>query len=210
MDANFWHRKWENNHIGFHEASANQRLTTHIEELGIAAGGRVFLPLCGKTRDVAWLMARGYRAAGAELSELAVQQLFAEMNMTPTVTEIGVIKHYAAPDVDIFVGDIFDVTREILGPVDAIFDRAALVALGAEVRVRYARHLVGLTVAAPQLLVTYEYHGQQPTLPPFSVTADEVQRLYGADYGISLLADDELVGGMKGTTAVREKAWLLK
>ena len=35
----------------------------------------------------------------------------------------------SAPGIDIFVGDIFKLTRGILGPVDAVYDRAALVAL---------------------------------------------------------------------------------
>lgn len=32
---------------------------------------RIFLPLCGKTLDIGWLLERGYRVVGAELRLLS-------------------------------------------------------------------------------------------------------------------------------------------
>lgn len=52
MDADFWHRKWANNDIGFHEGAVNPLLVKHFSALGLERGDRVFLPLCGKTLDI--------------------------------------------------------------------------------------------------------------------------------------------------------------
>ena len=69
------------------------------------------------------------RVAGSELSEVAVKQLFSELAIEPKITAIDDIRRHSADNIDIFVGDIFDLSRGVLGRVDAIYDRAALVAL---------------------------------------------------------------------------------
>ena len=76
MAVNFWHQKWERGDISFHESEANPLLIEHFKKLNLENGSRVFLPLCGRTHDFAWLLSNGYRVAGAELSELAINELF--------------------------------------------------------------------------------------------------------------------------------------
>jgi len=210
MDTDFWHRKWQANDIGFHNKGTNPLLLSHFEELSLPPGSRVFVPLCGKTRDIAWLLSQGCQVAGAELSELAVQQLFAELGVKPEIAGAGNVKHYSAPDLDIFVGDIFKLTGKVLGSIDAVFDRAALVALPEEMRVRYARHITEITGNAPQLLLTFEYDQAAMAGPPFSISDDEVQRHYKDSYQITALASVDVAGGLKGKCAAKENVWLLK
>ena len=209
MEAGFWHQKWERGEIGFHESETNPLLIHHFDKLRTQAGGRVFLPLCGKTRDIAWLLAGGYRVAGAELSGIAIEQLFNELGVAPRITQAGTLAHYSASGIDIFVGDIFAVSAEDLGPVDAIYDRAALVALPAGVRERYASHLVDITGAAPQLLVTLEYDQHLLDGPPFSVDESEVRKHYGAAYQLQCVERNAVEGGLKGKVAAAESAWVL-
>ena len=64
MDSDFWHQKWEQGEIGFHESQVNPVLVGNLESLNLTKGSRLFLPLCGKTHDIAWLLAQGYRIAG--------------------------------------------------------------------------------------------------------------------------------------------------
>ena len=71
MNSSFWHQRWEKNEIGFHEDKPNPLLVKHFHELSVARGCRIFVPLCGKTLDISWLLSRDYRVAGAELSQLA-------------------------------------------------------------------------------------------------------------------------------------------
>jgi len=175
----------------------------------LPAGSRVFVPLCGKTRDIAWLLLQGCNVAGIELSELAVQQLFAELGMTPTVTGIGALQRYSAAGLEVFVGDIFALTAEQLGAVDAIYDRAALVALPPAMRERYARQLMALTGTAPQLLLCFEYEQELMPGPPHSVSLEEVCQHYNAAYRVKLAHVRSVAGGLKGTIPANEMAWLL-
>lgn len=210
MEASFWHQKWERGDIAFHESEANLFLVEHFEKLNPAKGSRVFLPLCGKTRDIAWLLAHDYRVVGAELSELAVNELFKELGLEPEISKVEKLVRYSAKDIDLLVGDIFDVSAEFLGPVNAIYDRAALVALPAGVREQYTSHLMNITDTASQLLITYEYDQRLIAGPPFSVNADEVKRHYGATYQLNSVESKNVAGGLRGKAASTETAWLLQ
>ena len=210
MDTQFWHDRWASNEIGFHKSEANPLLVTYFKELALAKGSRVFVPLCGKTLDIPWLLSNGYLVAGAELSSIAIDQLFAELGITPTIRKSGGMDHYHANNIDIFVGDLFDVTRTMLGQVDALYDRAALVALPETIRRRYAAHVTDITDHAPQLLICYEYDQRAAEGPPFSVSREEVQRHYAHRYQLRLLTSADVPGGLKGKCAATEHVWLLR
>jgi len=210
MDSKFWLRKWENNETGFHESVPNPMLTRYFQGLSLPQGSRVLVPLCGKTLDIAWLLANGYRVVGVELAQVAVDQLFAGLGVAPNVNEQGRFLHYSAAGIDIFVGNIFDVSRDLLGPVDGIYDRAALVALPEPDRRRYAAHLMAVTGHAPQLLICLEYDQKLMNGPPFSIAKTEVSQLYGDAYDLKLLSSEKLPELLKGKCEARENAWLLK
>jgi thiopurine S-methyltransferase len=210
MDPEFWHQRWHANEIGFHEPKANPVLVRNLELLGQHKGSRFFLPLCGKTLDIGWLLSRGYQVAGAELSEMAVGQLFDELGVSPEVSDAGKLKHYSAPNLDIFCGDLFDLSAEVVGPVDAIFDRAALVALPEKMRGRYAKQLTNITGHAPQLLVTFVYDQALMAGPPFSVDDDEVKRRYREHYQLRLLESKAIPDGLKGLVPAEQHVWLLR
>jgi len=210
MDASFWKDKWERGEIAFHEREANPLLVKYFKELSLAKGSPVFVPLCGKTLDIAWLLSHGYRVAGAELSEIAVKQLFEGLGVEPKISKVGSAQRYRAQNIEIFVGDLFDVTREMLGPVDAIYDRAALVALPKDMCDRYTEHLVQISDTAPQLVIAYEYDQRVIGGPPFSVSHDEVRRHYTDSYDLTLLVSSDVPGGLKGKCPAKEHVWLLK
>lgn len=210
MEASFWLERWVNNQIGWHEREFNPLLTKHFAALQLPSGARVFVPLCGKTRDIAWLLQQGYRVAGSELSELAVQQLFDELGVVPAITPAGRLRRYAAEGLDIFVGDIFALDAQQLGTIDAIYDRAALVALPPDMRARYADHLIELTPGAAQLLITFDYDQDLMPGPPHAVPAAELWSHYGAHYRLELLAAPAVPGGLKGQAAANEMVWWLR
>jgi thiopurine S-methyltransferase len=210
MDPSFWRQRWEKNEIAFHESKANPLLVKHFTELSLAKGSRVFVPLCGKTLDIFWLLSNGYRVAGAELSQIAIEQLFMELGLQPEISTVGEVEQWSAKNLDIFVGDIFALSRKVLGPVDAVYDRAALVAFPEEMRSRYAVHLTEITGKAPQLLICYYYDQSMMEGPPFSVTSEEVKRHYACKYDLMLIASTEVPGGLKGKCAAKENVWLVK
>ncbi|MDY6981810.1 MAG: thiopurine S-methyltransferase [Pseudomonadota bacterium] len=209
MDTSFWLERWANNQIGWHEQDFNPLLTAHFAALELPKNARVFVPLCGKTRDIAWLLQQGYRVAGIELSELAVQQLFNELGIKPAITSSGKLQRYTAEGIDIYTGDIFHLDAQQLGPIDATYDRAALVALPPDMRARYAPHLMSLTHNAPQLLISFDYDQNLYAGPPHSVQAPELWQLYVAWYRLELLAAPAVPGGVKGLAPAHEMVWHL-
>lgn len=209
MDANFWHAKWEKREIGFHLDQVNPLLVDHFAALALPPGSRILLPLCGKTRDIAWLLSAGYRVVGVELSRLAVDELFAELGQVPTVSEAGALTRLAADELEVFVGDFFALDAAVLGTVDAVYDRAALVALPEAMRSRYADQVVALSGGVAQLLISYEYDQSVQPGPPFAVSGEEVDQRYGGQFAISRLASVEIPGGLRGKCPATEHVWHL-
>lgn len=208
MDHRFWHQKWENNQIGFHNPIPHPLLVQYADQLSLNKGQRIFLPLCGKTLDIGWLLSEGYQVAGAELNESAVKQLFKELELEPKITTLDKLSRYSAANIDIFVGNVFDLTKDILGSIHAIYDRAALVALPLKMRKEYTAHLVEITEGAPQLVLSFEYNQDLVEGPPFSIPKSEIRDHYREDYEITHLTTKMLDSFLGGLTA-EEQVWLL-
>lgn len=208
METDFWHKRWTANNIGFHEDQVNRFLVAYIDKQTIAEGSRCFVPLCGKTRDIHYLLSQGYHVVGAELSELAIEQLFDELAIEPQIETTVKAKLYSANGIDIVVGDIFDITPDHIGPIDFVYDRAAFVALPDIQRFLYAHHISHITGNAPQLLVTFEYKQALMAGPPFSINRQEILRCYKETYSLSIMASEPLENGLKGIST-QEVAWHL-
>lgn len=209
MDKEYWISKWQNKELGFHQPAVNPLLESHFPKLKLQEAARIFIPLCGKTLDIAWLLSLGYQVVGIEMVESAVIELFEELQVTPDVKTIGKLKHYKAEDLEVYVGDIFDLSLDILGDVDAVYDRAALVALPVGLRNKYASHLPSLTKHSKQLLISFVYDQTKMDGPPFSVDDTEINSHYGVEYNLTLLADDKVKEPVKGNKDILEKVWLL-
>ncbi len=209
MDANFWHERWEKNELGFHESEFNTLMVKHFNQLPNTSKSRVFIPLCGKSLDMHWLLKQGFKIVGCELSELAVTQFFEEMKITPTIAHEGSLKHFHYENIDIYAGDIFELSVSKIGKIDAIYDRGALVALPLEMRIRYCGHIRQITENAPQLVLTFEYDTTLLQGPPFAIFEDDLKLYYQSDYQINLVDRIELKDGLKGHSPVQECAWIL-
>jgi thiopurine S-methyltransferase len=208
MDSAFWHSRWGAGQIGFHEGQPNAHLVKHHAVLG--AGTRVFVPLCGKTEDLAYLAAQGHEVVGVELVESAVVAFFAEHGVTPEAKKDGVFTRYSANGISILAGDFFAVTPEKLGAIGALYDRAAVIALPAEMRADYVEHVRALMPHdAPGLIITVEYEQSRVEGPPFSVSESELRAHYA---GLSLeRVEDVAAGGPRlVAAAAREKAYVAK
>lgn len=215
MEAAFWHRRWRKNEIGFHEEDGNHLLKTYIEKLALPAGARVFVPLCGKTRDIAWLLSKGFNVVGIELNTLAVDQLFAELEVQVEHRKIEGFDHRSAlfsngQSLDIYIGDFFALNSVIMGTVDAVFDRGALVALPAHMRKQYTEHLLSLTDKSSQLLVCYEYAEGLLQGPPHSVDSNEVNTHYTKHMRVLQLYRAKVEGGFREQSEVFEAAYLVR
>jgi thiopurine S-methyltransferase len=188
MNPDFWHQRWHDNQIGFHQSAPTPLLLAHWPSLGVPAGAKVFVPLAGKSLDMAWFAANGYRVLGVELSTLAIERFFAEHGLQPGIRDSKYGRHYAAGGIELVNGDAFALDADALRDCAAVFDRAALIALPPALRIRYASELYAkLPAGCRGLLITLEYAQGEREGPPFSVPEDEVRALYGRDWEIELL-----------------------
>lgn len=209
-ENSLWLQRWENREIGFDQASSNPFMVEYFKHLNLSENSRVFVPLCGKTIDITWLLSAGYDVVAVELSEQAVIELFQALDLTPSISCEGDLKRYRHGGLDVFVGDIFDLTGVMLGKVDAIYDRAALVALTTPVRKQYTKHLRDITNNAPQLLLCFEYDQSLMNRTPYSVEEEEVKAHYAEHYQVEQLCKEEIMGGFKGKIPASDVVWLLK
>ena len=221
MNPEFWQTRWQEKRIGFNQSEVNPLLTKYFNHLNVPAGGRVFVPLCGKSIDMAWLTAQGYNVVGVELIETAVQEFFGEQNIVPTVYQHAdnpTIKSYqgqlAGRTITLWVADIFALTAEDIGFVDAVYDKAALIALPADMRMKYSEQVRQLSDTAdkkfaPQLLITLNYDQNKKNGPPFSISSEQIQQYYGEYYQINELINEPATIGSAPELTVTEHVWLL-
>jgi len=194
VEADFWHNRWKNNLTGFHLDEVNLHLKENWAALNLKQGARVFVPLCGKSLDLIWLANQGYKVVGIELSRLAVEAFFTENNLKVERTHVAGLEYWQSENISLFCGDFFALTAETLGQIDAVYDRASLIALPQAMRQDYAAKLTELAQSAPKLLVTLEYDQSKMDGPPFSVSEDEVRALYQANYQIKQLSAQDVLG----------------
>lgn len=194
MEHAFWHERWQLNQIGFHNESINSHLQAFWPKLRVAASGRVFVPLCGKSLDMLWLRAQGYDVVGVELSPLAVRAFFAENDLEPEVLPAARFSLSELDGLRLFCGDFFQLTRALLGNVDVVWDRASLVALPPAMRADYAAHMRELLKLGTEiLLVAFDYPQHEMAGPPFCVQKSEVEALYGEWCDIEWLFAEDIL-----------------
>ncbi len=84
MTKEYWLNRWERSEIGFHQDQFNPYLMEYWSQLQVSDNNTVFVPLCGKSRDMIWLQNRGHSVLGVEFSRLAVTAFFQENEVTPS------------------------------------------------------------------------------------------------------------------------------
>lgn len=188
MQPDFWHQRWHDNQIGFHQDKPTPLLLKHWPEIGMPAGATIFVPLAGKSLDMVWFASQGYRVLGVELSPLAIKQFISEHGIVPEVRESKYGTHYLAGAVELIQGDVFALDADALEDCSVVFDRAALIALPPELRKRYADEVYSLLPQGCRgLLITLEYPPGEKQGPPFSVTEAEVRDLFEAQWHVDVL-----------------------
>lgn len=188
MDQQFWIERWQKGETAFNQPAAHDLLARHWASLEIASDGAVLVPLCGKSVDMVWLAEQGHGVIGAELSPLAVQDFFQERGLDATAEREGAFDVYKTGPFAIWCGDFLALPRGATQAVAGVYDRAALVALPSDLKVRYVEKLNAvLPKAAPIFLVSLDYPAGAFEGPPFSTPPDEVRALFEATHEIAIL-----------------------
>ncbi len=207
MEKKFWHEKWESNEIGFHQDQAHPLLVNHFSALELPADSHVFVPLCGKSRDMLCLRDMGYRVTGLELSELAVKAFFSENKLDFELNQGQEYRNYVANGLQVLCGDFFTLTTRAVEKVDAVFDRASLVAMPPAMRMGYVNVFRTLLVSGCRiLLIVLEYEEGLVKPPPFAIHREEIIHLYADWCTVEQVA--KINSEVKGQPC-REVAYLL-
>ncbi|MDX2050982.1 MAG: methyltransferase domain-containing protein [Polyangiaceae bacterium] len=223
MEPDFWRERWEKQQIGFHEGGPNalleefgyRLLPANASAAAASQRPRVLVPLCGKSRDLRWLHAKGFEVVGIELVRSAAQAFFEENELVGRSEGWYGYESLAGDGIRIVVGDVFELGAIPAGSFDAVYDRAALVALRREDRERYVEQLLKwVTAKAKLLVITFVYDSAKMNGPPFSVTDAELAALYSHASTLEQLADRDILEKEprfkeRGLDALNEKAWLV-
>ncbi|MDD2056028.1 thiopurine S-methyltransferase [Pseudomonas sp. GD03860] len=215
MQAEFWHKRWADNQIGFHQGQVNAYLQKHWSALNLEAGSKVLVPLCGKSLDLAWLAGQGHQVLGIELSQLAIEDFFTEQQLQPEISQQGAFRVYRHEGLELWCGDFFALRAEDLGACAGLYDRAAVIALPPAMRERYAALLSDcMPQGCKGLMITLDYEQQYLDGPPFSVPDQEVLQSFSAWQPTMLEAWDVIEQSPKfvqaGVTSLFERVYRLQ
>lgn len=214
-DNELWQQSWRDRQIDFHQKTTNAHLVRFWAGLGLLPGDRIFVPLCGKSLDLLWLAKQGHSVVGVELSPLAARAFFRENHLQPSRRPCGKFTLWEHGRISILCGDFFALTAADLGPIAAVFDRAALTALPDDLRAPYLAHLRRIVPAACKimLLTTEEPEAWETAGQPFAV-AEEITALYGDAFAIELRHvessfEDDPDPAIKEAVRIEQKVYLL-
>ena len=183
----FWHDRWQDENIGWHQDKYNDLLIKYWPMINVIEEGNVLVPLCGKSLDMLWLAKQGYNVFGIEMIQKAVETFFLENRLEFDIVDIAKHKKYSSQSFTIFQGDIFDLDADIIS-ADAWYDRAALIAIDPSNRQDYVNQIRKQTrLGAVGLLITFYYPQKQMQGPPFALHDDDVRELFSDGFDLECL-----------------------
>jgi len=214
MENNYWLNKWQTNDIAFHEENVNADLIAYIHKLNLKPGDYIFVPLCGKTKDMLWLAEKGFHVIGIELSSIACDDFFDELNIKPHVTKQSKFKKYTYNNIILFCGDLFNLTSSDLPIIHAVYDCKALIALPSDLRKKYIDHIVKCFGTNIKILLLTRETSCPVKPPPFPVNKAEIDLLYGSYFDVQLLKNLSITDiperlAKKGYTEIIENVYLI-
>lgn len=219
MQATFWHEMWASGVVGFHQTEVNPFLSEYWQALGLTGDETVLVPLCGKSLDMLWLAEQGHTVLGVELSQQALDEFLIENKLAKdrcienqvgegkkieSQVTVHPVQHehycgYQLEGMTLLCGDFFHLSAKDCQTVKAVYDRAAIVALPAELRAQYVAHLRAMLPKGTRyLMVTMAYDQALVAGPPFSVPEAEVYQLFSGVHSIRKLHEECFV--RKGVT----------
>lgn len=191
MEPQFWINAWNEGRTNFHRKDFNDKLLKYFPQLNPQESQNVFVPLCGKSKDLIWLHGLNLHVHGIELYDQAVEAFFVENGpLEVKKTQNKDFIDYSYKNIVISCGDFFKFNAK--DTYDLVYDRASLVALPAPMRKTYASLIKqSVKLGGKYLLIVYEYDQSKLDGPPFSVDANEVHALYEDQFTIKLMESDQ-------------------
>jgi thiopurine S-methyltransferase len=193
MELSYWQSRWNKGNIGFHMEGGYPGLQKNWPQLNVSSNAIVMVPLCGKSNDMAWIAGKVEKVVGVEISEKAILDFFNFRDLTPKKEKFASFTIFKASNIELWCGDFFKFPAHKYPKIDLIYDKAALVALPKEMRNRYAKKIIAISNGKTNFLLHhFVYDKNEMSGPPFSVSSEEVNSLFGNHFLISILEENEL------------------
>ncbi|CAL8143864.1 unnamed protein product [Orchesella dallaii] len=230
FNVSYWKKRWEENETGFHRTEINPFLLRHIE---IVTGQNLtpepigdiaqfqensnktwFVPLCGKTMDIPYLLSQGFRVFGLEAAKLAIEALDQEHSLCLVYNEETKLFTGADGLLQIYMGDLFTCPIEDFGPFDYVWDRGSFVALEYPFRSSYIELMKralkksdGSWYNFKYLLESFLYDKSIYEGPPRSVDDNDIEEFFKPWCSIKLIETDPLPPDNRVATVVGEEVF---
>lgn len=172
---NAWAERWQAKRTGWDQGQAHpylEQLITMAHDQGqLPAHARIFEPGCGRAHNAMQLVRVGYAVKAVDFVPEAIEEAK---------------KLYSHPCLELAVEDVMKVPAEDKAGFDAIFDRAMLCALGAEMRPVYLKACAerlkpgGLFMG----IIFGELDSSFAGGPPFALSIGELLNLLKEDFTI--------------------------
>jgi thiopurine S-methyltransferase len=215
MQQAFWLECWQQPYPGFHLDQVHpllQACWSRVYQPEVHQ--QVLVPLCGKSIDMMFLR-QHLPVLGVELAERACTDFFQEQQMAVSLQKVNHFQRYDAARLRLLQGDFFQLTQDESAECRLVYDRAALIALPAEMRQDYVRHLRQiLPTQSTLLLISLEYPAEEKQGPPFAVCEAEIRQLFaGAQIDVLAISNRTGLGFARrafATSSLVEKAWRIQ
>jgi len=143
-EVQFWKIHWDEKPAFWHIDAVNKNLAKYFNRLVPNSPSSpedetrtIFVPLCGKTRDIAYLLSRGLKVFGLEGVKQAIEALDAENSFDLKFDKAQSIYYTEDRQLQIYFGDMYTCPIEKWGPFDFVWDRASFCAVEYSFRPSY-------------------------------------------------------------------------
>lgn len=217
MELSYWQSRWRKNNIGWHMDQVYPPLKKYWPEIELQKRSTVLVPLCGKSLDIVWLMEQEYNVIGVEISALAIRELLQLLGGEFSKRQKGDFTVFSSQNVALWQGDFLKMESEFLPAIDAVYDKAALIALPPDKRKTYTGTVKNIISSHTKMLLNcFEYEQKEMKGPPFTVFREELDQHYGELFSINLLQKQSLFEQLQKfqsrglSSYLTEKIYLLK
>ncbi|ODM89850.1 putative thiopurine S-methyltransferase [Orchesella cincta] len=207
-----WETRWNENKLRWHKDAIDPLLIKHLGKLHekdkddpiSTSPKKFFVPLCGKTLDIAYILSLGYHVFAVEGVRKAVDTLNTENNFGLEFHEQDSIFKTLDGKLQIYLGDLFTCPFEKWAPFDYVWDKGSLTAIDEESRQKYKISMQ----KSVQIPGSNDYHNfkyllrtviydksKSEGMGPKCVSETDMNDLYGDWTNITLLESVKLPEG---------------
>ncbi|XP_067936868.1 uncharacterized protein [Watersipora subatra] len=198
-----WGALWKQNITPWHEAGGNRLLWKHFGKIMSENFSerkpedlKVFVPLCGKAKDMYLFYQMGFTVVGVEFSPEAISEFFKDNGIATSAADGTSFTMSSDGKLIIGQGDIYSFTSDKLPfpKYDIIWDRGSFEAINKEDREKYVQQMVDLFAPdGTYLIYTNDYNDSEYSGPPMRFNMADMQSYFGAQMSVEPRETEDLL-----------------